>query len=443
MIPASQKIIAQFKDKTPPSFGHAMHEYFLLDPKYVNLNNGSYGTPPKPVYDFAIEMGLDIEKNPDHFVRQISAKYLAHVRSMIADFLGVKVDECVLVHNDSHGMNEILRNIEWRSGDVIVTCNTTYGSIGKTAQYLSDIPPHPSISQFTILYPTTIDDIVSRWREHIKNLTEAPLAGKRIVAIIDSISSTPGILLPWKQMTKICKEFDVISVIDAAHSIGQEQNIDLKEADPDFWVSNAHKWLYAKRGCAVLYVPERNEPTLKSSIPTSSAYISPSKRTGPNMVVQHDWNGTIDFVNYFSIETGMHSHQTNVPILTSSPALAFRKWIGGEEKIYAYCHDMALRGGERLAQILGTGLMDPEGVFTCHMVNVQLPLPVGFEWNTEAYALVVERLLDTYNMFASVYKHNDRMWVRCSAQIWTEIEDFEKLGTALLAICAEVVQKFT
>jgi selenocysteine lyase/cysteine desulfurase len=61
--------------------------------------------------------------------------------------------------------------------------------------------------------------------------------GQRVVAIIDSIISNPGILLPWKEMVQVCKEEGVMSVIDAAHSIGQELNLDLNKADPDFWIS--------------------------------------------------------------------------------------------------------------------------------------------------------------------------------------------------------------
>lgn len=85
------------------------------------------------------------------------------------------------------------------------------------------------------------------------------------MAVIDSIVSMPAALMPWKEMVAICNSYprsskpesepesnntsegetemvtetetEVWSVIDAAHSLGQEQGIDLVEVKPDFWIS--------------------------------------------------------------------------------------------------------------------------------------------------------------------------------------------------------------
>ena len=51
-------------------------------------------------------------------------------------------------------------------------------------------------------------------------------------------------------------------------------------------------------------------------------------------------------------------------------ALDFRKWIGGEAKIFHYCNNLALEGGRRMAKIFGTQVMDPNGELTLNMVNV-------------------------------------------------------------------------
>jgi selenocysteine lyase/cysteine desulfurase len=59
----------------------------------------------------------------------------------------------------------------------------------------------------------------------------------KIVAIIDSIVSNPAVYLPWKEMITLCRERGILTVIDAAHSVGQEPNINLSGAGPDFWVS--------------------------------------------------------------------------------------------------------------------------------------------------------------------------------------------------------------
>lgn len=53
--------------------------------------------------------------------------------------------------------------------------------------------------------------------------SEDPAARKnKIVAVVDSIVSNPGVLLPWKEIVRVCREEGVWSLIDGAHSIGQE-----------------------------------------------------------------------------------------------------------------------------------------------------------------------------------------------------------------------------
>ena len=51
-------------------------------------------------------------------------------------------------------------------------------------------------------------------------------------------------------------------------------------------------------------------------------------------------------------------------------ALDFREWLGGEIKINEYCRDLAIRGGKRLSEILGTEEMDktPNRELTLNMV---------------------------------------------------------------------------
>ena len=113
--------------------------------------------------------------------------------------------------------------------------STTYGSISRTVKNLSDTPPFPSTSSIVLNFPTTQSKIIQEFKAHLHTHPASP--NKKRVVVIDSIMSNPGVLLPWKEMVQICKDEDVWSVIDAAHSIGQEVDLDLKKARPDFWVS--------------------------------------------------------------------------------------------------------------------------------------------------------------------------------------------------------------
>ncbi|KAE9400171.1 PLP-dependent transferase [Gymnopus androsaceus JB14] len=399
----------------PPPFGHEMRKCFSFDPDYINMNHASYGSLPVAVAEAIKAYYAMAEGKPDLFHRFTQLELIRNVRERLAKFIGAAhKDEVVFVVNASHGLNTVLRNFIFQEGDLICCCNTTYNSISRTAQYLSDIPPHPEHIQFTILFPTSHAEIITNWRAYLRSLNESRSAtasklGRRpkIVAIIDSMISNPGVLLPWKEMVKICKEEDIWSVVDAAQSIGQENNLNVAEADPDFWVTNCHKWLFAKRGCGLLYVPMRNQHIIRAPFPTSHAYISPKDRNGrPNFVEQFERKER--YIDY-------------VPYISASCALDFREWLGGEADINDYCHRIALEGGRRLASILGTEIIDQTQ---------------GYEFTLNMKLLIKKKI------YPGFFYHNGKWWARCSAQIWSQVEDFEILGHLILDACKEIVEEF-
>ncbi|KAI0303839.1 PLP-dependent transferase [Multifurca ochricompacta] len=423
----------------PPEFGHQLRQYFGFEADYVNLNHGSYGSVPNPVSQATAANFRYMEGNIDRFMRLHLPEHLRPARHRMAKFVGAGPEEIVFVPNASHGINTVLKNLVWNKGDIIITATTTYGSIGRTAQYISELPPHPSVSLFELKFPTTRASLLQAFRVHVDTLyTKLQVAqraisdGKKlkIVAIIDSIASNPGAYLPWKEMVTICHERSVLTVVDAAHSVGQEPNINLSEARPDFWVSNCHKWLFAKRPCAILYVPKRNQHLIQSPFPTPFSYMSPKEPRenfgGSHFVEMFGWTGTIDFSEFLSIQS----------------ALDFRQWLGGEQKISDYCHSLALSGGKRLSELLGTPLLDPTGEFTLNMVNVGLPLALTTPDNAITHEFLLRSLLEGWRVSAAVFLHNGRWWVRASAQVWNEISDFEYLAKALKDSCEKVELKY-
>ncbi|KAA1467437.1 PLP-dependent transferase [Dentipellis sp. KUC8613] len=422
---------------TPPPFGHAVHKYFGFDPEYVNLNHGSYGSLPLPVSAACEAISRKIESNPDKFMRLELPDLLLTARTRVANLINADPDEVVFVPNASHGIHTVLWNFNWNKRDIIVGTTTTYRDVAKTIERQGDTPPYPAVSIFNLQYPTTQAAIVESFTAHIRTLkgslkTWQERDGPRlkVVAVIDGIVANPGVLYPWRELVQICREEGVWSVVDAAHNLGQDQNIDVGKVQPDFFVSNCHKWLFAKRGAAILYAPKRNQHILKSPFPTPRFYVSPSDLPAassvPNFLTSFQRNGTRDPAPYLSV----------------TAALDFRAWLGGEAKIYEYCHSLALAGGQRLAEVLGTELLDKTGAQTLTMVDVALPLSDAVPASPAVDEYIKETLLLKWNVYAAHYKHNGRWWTRCSAQIWNEISDFEYLGKAFAAICLELERKF-
>ncbi|KAG8879631.1 hypothetical protein FRB98_005595, partial [Tulasnella sp. 332] len=202
---------------TKPTFGHGMLRYFGFAKGYINLNNGeslpihdlfwiwsitkgSFGSPPLLVTMYCDEINKLAEARPDLFLRAAYKPLLREVRVNVARLVGADAEECVMVPNVTHGINTILRNFAWKKGDIFVNFSTTYYSIRQTLHYFRDIEPDVTIHDIPLVFPMTHAEILKTFREHMESLPEA--CNQKVMVIIDTIASAPGVRFPWEEMVK-------------------------------------------------------------------------------------------------------------------------------------------------------------------------------------------------------------------------------------------------
>ncbi|KAI3391572.1 hypothetical protein diail_7064 [Diaporthe ilicicola] len=432
-------------EATRTAFGHEMlKKHFLLDETYNCLNHGSFGSTVKPVRDAMRQFQDASEAAPDRYIRYEYPDLLDKSRAAAASYLDVPVDELVIVPNVSTAVNVVLRNLEFEEGDVIVCLDVTYGSNLKTIDYIVETTPAESVKvDFTL--PCSHADILTAFRDTI-----VAQRGRAKLVMFDTITSLPSVRLPFEEMASIAREHGAMTFVDAAHGVGHLP-LDIKALDPDFLASNCHKWLYTPRGSAIFYVPLRNQPLIRSSLPTSQNF-APRPRPGvvpppnplppsnkSNFVQQFEFVGTVD----------------NAQLLCIPAALEFRRTVcGGEAAVMEHCWDLARRGGLAAARVLGTEIMDNEVgelLRQCAMVTVRLPVEirsaekgtpgVPVEQAPGVQAWICETLVRKYNTFIAIIWYKGRWWARFSAQIYLEESDFVWGAKVLKELCETVMTR--
>jgi selenocysteine lyase/cysteine desulfurase len=407
-------------------------------------NSGSWGAPPKAIRDKQREYQDECESETDIFIRYTYPSLLDESRKAVAKVLNAPVGSVVLVPNTTTAVNTVLRNLMWNQDgtDEILYFNTIYGACGKTIDYVCEL--NRDIVQSRVIhlqYPIEDLDYLELFRKAIK---ASRAAGKNPrIAIFDTVSAVPGVRVPFEGLTEICREEGVLSLIDGAHGIGHI-HLDVTSGDPDFLATNCHKWLFVPRGCAVFYVAERNQHLIRSSLPTShgfhprpgiaSALPNPLIK-GPNsdFVENFAFVGTLDSLNY----------------LTVPDAIKWRQEVcGGDEAIIKHNERLAHDGGKLVAEILGTKFLDnsTNTLTKCSLVNVLLPLKaapsrtpgvnsVREEKMVEALFWIQKKLAEEYKTFFAIFYFQGELWVRISAQIYLDLDDFKWAGKTLKEMC--------
>ncbi|KAI9672558.1 MAG: hypothetical protein M1817_003324 [Caeruleum heppii] len=426
--------------RTP--FGHEMRKHFLFDNDYINLNHGSFGTYPVPLRSALREYQSRAEANPDQFIRYTYPRLLTESRIALAELLRALLDEVVLIPNATTGINIVLRNLRFQEGDKILYPWTTYGACTKTVEYICETTPAEGL-QIEVKYPIEDDELVEKFRAAMRKTREDSQGKERVkVAMFDTVVSMPGVRVPFERLVQVCRDEGVLSLIDGAHGVGHV-DLNLSKLDADFFVSNCHKWLLTPRACAVFHVPLRNQPLIRSTLPTSHGFIPRTQSLIPNPLppspkspfeVSFEFTGTLD----------------NSPYLCLPAALDFRDDVcGGEDAIRTYCTELARTGGALVATILGTEVLEnpSKTLGNCFMTNIRLPLPTALlssaadpQASTKITQHLARRMVDDGRTFIALCEHNGAVWARFSAMVYLDETDFKVGAEVLRGLCEELLQ---
>jgi hercynylcysteine S-oxide lyase len=221
-------------------FGRAFRKnHFSFSPSFTPVNHGSFGATPTAIEEKHYAMQRHVSERPDVFIIHELPALIDESRRAVAPLLGVDPDEVVFLPNTMTGVNTVLRNLIFEEGDILLHFSTIYDACENTILSIGEYSPLRPVA-IPITYPIEDHGIVQKFRDAI--LKQRSEGMKVKIAIFDTVSSFPGVRVPWEDLVDVCKELGVLSLVDGAHGIGLIDLTHLGSVSPDFFISNCHKY---------------------------------------------------------------------------------------------------------------------------------------------------------------------------------------------------------
>lgn len=155
----------------------------------------------------------------------------------MATYLNVPTNEIVYVKSATVAINTVLRNLSFSPQDMIIYFSTIFSACEMTIQSVMETTELKA-QKIQCVFPMSHDDIVTKFEQTVQQAKEEGFNVR--IAIFDTVTSMPGVRLPFERLTEVCREHGVLSCIDGAHGVGQIP-INLGKIKPDFFVSITHK----------------------------------------------------------------------------------------------------------------------------------------------------------------------------------------------------------
>uniref|UniRef100_A0A7S2S7P5 Aminotransferase class V domain-containing protein n=1 Tax=Mucochytrium quahogii TaxID=96639 RepID=A0A7S2S7P5_9STRA len=396
-----------------------------FEPGFIPLNHGSFGAAPKQVLEARQAILQNWQKQKDRFYFDKLDGGIDESAASISKVVNCKPENVCIVDNATTGAAIVAEKLrldlaQGRMKDraVILVHSVIYDAVLNTfKRFFDNLGDRVCLETVDIPFPVkSQQELLQAYEDKLKDLVGKPI----VMAIVDHISSIPSIVFPLEELCKLLRTHGVEEIfVDGAHALGMVP-IDLQQIDCDYYVSNAHKWLFCPNSCAFFYFRD-----LEKGAPGGCLHHPiTSHNLNKGLKMESHWVGTRDYS----------------PMLCVGSAINFVDKMGGLKKIMAYNHELVWRAGVYFSKSFGTRLGAPEDMVGS-LCTVELPgsLIDLFEQDLDLRRHIRETSNIECFPFYTLEKGKTQKtcWIRLSSQIYNSFSDYEVLHAVLNKIIAK------
>jgi len=239
---------------SPDGFWTAARGRMILDPTIINLNTGSFGPLPQPVFDRVTALRQLLAAEPTHFFVRQSPPLLWHARERLAAYLGTAPARLVFTSNVSATINLVASGLRLSTPGEILLTDHEYGAMHWCWERAAR---RQGLALRTFPLPT----MASSPAEVVGAAVRAMTARTRLFFFSHVLSPT-GLVLPAAELCAEARRRGIITVVDGAHAPAMIP-LDVSKVGADFYTGNCHKWMLAPTGAGFLVIGPGNEDRLE------------------------------------------------------------------------------------------------------------------------------------------------------------------------------------
>jgi isopenicillin-N epimerase len=257
--------------------------HWLLDPKIIFLNHGSFGACPRQVLECQGEWRSQIERHPVHFLVRELETHLEAARECLAQFAGANADDLAFMPNATTGINTILRSLKFKPGDELLVTNHEYNATRNALDFAAKI--------FGARVLVARLPFPFRKRDELMEAVLKQVTSRTRLAVLDHVTSQTGVVMPIQSLVDELNRRGVEVLVDGAHAPGMVP-LNLKQLGAAYYTGNCHKWLCAPKGAAFLHVRHDKQKTIRPLVISHGANSKRKDRS--RFQLEFGWQGTSD-----------------------------------------------------------------------------------------------------------------------------------------------------